>query len=271
MGRAGTRYPRPLQAGHELSSEGRVRAREQRAVYKETQGDEKGYLNKHWAVPMGPPSPLGFFTECPGKSGSCFPPLTESFRVAGGRWQAAVGSTQKGRNPLISLVITATYGFAQLHSVNWLLQASQTDWAERLGFNPFAAPRARQPSSQSTAVSSCNLAGSYAKDQQAWPPAPSLRHLCSDAFVSAGDPQETDPRGRNEAAPQNIQTPQPIASALGLQQTHHVLPGVPRDCKLTSCLFSEGDPDSLCTSTLCPQAQQDWCQRGENPPPSLGL
>lgn len=95
MGRAGTRQPRPWQAGHELSSGGRVRAREQRAVCKETQGDEKGYLNKHRAVPTGPPCPLGFITKCPGKSGSCLPPLTESFQVAGGRWQAAVGSLRK--------------------------------------------------------------------------------------------------------------------------------------------------------------------------------
>lgn len=83
------------------------------------------------------------------------PPFTESFWVAGGCWQAPVGSTQKGRNPLISLVITATYGFAQLHSVNWLLQARQTDWAEWLCFNPFTTP--------STALSSCNLVGSHNK------------------------------------------------------------------------------------------------------------
>ena len=81
--------------------------------------------------------------------------------------------------------------------------------------------------------------------------------------------RRTQGEGRSEPAPQNSQTPQPISSALGLQQTHHVLPRVLRDCKLRACLFLEGDPDSLCTSTLCPQAQQGWCQREENPPPSL--
>lgn len=171
-----------------------------------------------------------------------------------------MGSTQKGRNPLISLVITATYGFAQLHSVNWLLQASQTDWAEWLGLNPLAATRAsqtlRQPSSQNTAVSSHSLAGSYAKDPQMWPSAPSPRHLCSDAFLSAGNPKKKDPKGRTEAAPQNIQFLQPTASALDLQQMPHILPRVLRDCKLRPCLFLEGDTDSLCTSTSCPQAQQ---------------
>lgn len=184
-----------------------------------------------------------------------------------------MGSAQKGRNPLISLVITATYGFAQLHSINWLLQASQTDWAEWSGFNPLAATRAsqtlRQPSSQNSAVSSRNLAGSYAKDLQMWPSAPSPRHLCSGDFLSAGNPKEKDPRGRTEATPQNIQCPQPTASALDLQQMPHILPRVLRDCKLRSCLLLEGDPDSSCTSTSCPQAQQGWCQQEENPPPSL--
>ena len=91
MGRAGTWQPGPRQAAHELSSGGQVRAREQRAVCKETQGDEKGYLNKHWAVPTGPPCPLGFITECPGKSGSCFPPSPSPFR-----WRGDAGKLRWG-------------------------------------------------------------------------------------------------------------------------------------------------------------------------------
>lgn len=50
-----------------------------------------------------------------------------------------------------------------------------------------------------------------------------------------------------------------------------MLPRVLRGCKGRSCLLVGGDPGSLCTLTLRPQAQRGWCQREENPPPCLSL
>lgn len=111
------------------------------AARKERQGDEKGLLNQHRGLPAG----RGHH----GVPSTQQLPLAPSPSPFGWRedagWQAAVGSARIGRNPLISLVITATYGFAQLHSVNCLLWARQTDWAELLRFNPFAAPQSSLP------------------------------------------------------------------------------------------------------------------------------
>lgn len=187
-------------------------------------------------------------------------PLCQPFGVAGGRWQAAVGSASKGRNPLISLVITATYGFAQLHLVNWLLQASQTDWAERLSFNPFTAPQGQpdigaafpQNSAglscnterafpQNSAVLSSNPAGSCAKDQPAQLPAPRQDLFAPLPSFPLGIPKKRTQGERSEPAPHNSPTPQAASRALGLQQTHHAVPRVLRDGRLGFCLFLEGD------------------------------
>ena len=92
-GSLGTNCPR---------KEGRVRAREQRAVCKERQGDEKGYLNKHWAVPTGPPLLLGLVTGCPGKCGSpALPP--HPVLSGGGGTLASCGGVHSERKESIYL------------------------------------------------------------------------------------------------------------------------------------------------------------------------